>query len=305
MHNHGMFDWNDLRHFLAVVRAGSTLAAAKELRVSQPTVQRRLTELEERMGCKLFERHAAGYRLTEIGEELRPYAEGVEIAILALERKLAARDQALTGTIRVTCPEGMASLLTPLLESFHAQYPGMRVDLVVSDRYLDLSKGEADIALRAGGPRDDALVGRKIADNPWAIYASRSYLARHRPPAGSDDINKHTIIDMDGDLANLHAAKWLRMIAPHAKVIARSNSLSGLLLAVNSGVGLTALPVHIGDSEPVLVRVLDPVPELMSRLYLFVHPDLRSTPRVRAFFDFVIDQMEKFRPLLSGKLPRT
>ncbi|HET9587088.1 MAG TPA: LysR family transcriptional regulator [Bradyrhizobium sp.] len=112
-----MFDWNDLRHFLAVARTGSTNAAAKALRVNQSTVQRRLAALEEGIGRKLFERYPGGYRLTSLGEDIRRHAEAVEAAVAALERRLAATDSSLTGTIRVTCAEGIASfLMTPLLD---------------------------------------------------------------------------------------------------------------------------------------------------------------------------------------------
>lgn len=172
-----VFDWNDLRHFLAVARTGSTNAAGKVLRVNQSTVQRRLAALEEAIGRKLFERHSAGYRLTTLGEDIRAQAEAVEAAVAALERRLAATNSSLAGAIRVTCAEGIASfLMTPLLEAFRLRHPGLRVDLLIADRYFDLAKGEADVAVRAGAAADETLVGRKIADSTWAVYASRAYV---------------------------------------------------------------------------------------------------------------------------------
>src|SRR5262249_54029656 len=232
-----MFDWNDLRYFLAVARTGSTIAAAKALGWSQSTVQRRLARLE---------RHPTGYRLTALGEDLRRYAEEVEEAVAVFERHLAASDKRLTGTVRVTCPEGLVDpLLTPLVDAFQARYPGLRVDLIVTERFLDLSKGEAEIAVRGGEPRDPVLIGRKIADNPWAVYASRSYIERHGRPERPEDINHHAIIDFSGDIANLLLAKWLRSVAPQATIAARSNSVIGLLMAAKSDVGLTILPVQL------------------------------------------------------------
>jgi len=297
-----MFDWNDLRYFLAVARTGSTIAAAKALGWSQSTVQRRLARLERQLGCKLVERHPTGYRLTALGEDLRRYAEEVEEAVAVFERHLAASDKRLTGTVRVTCPEGLVDpLLTPLVDAFQARYPGLRVDLIVTERFLDLSKGEAEIAVRGGEPRDPVLIGRKIADNPWAVYASRSYIERHGRPERPEDINHHAIIDFSGDIANLLLAKWLRSVAPQATIAARSNSVIGLLMAAKSDVGLTILPVQLGDPAEELVRVIDPLPELMSKVYLLVHPDLRHTPRVSAFFDLVIAEMGVFRPILLGK----
>jgi DNA-binding transcriptional LysR family regulator len=300
-----MFDWNDLRHFLAVARTGSTIAAAKALGWSQSTIQRRLARLEQQLGCRLVERHPTGYRLTALGEDLRPYAEEVEEAVAVFERHLASSDKRLTGTVRVTCPEGLVDpLLTPLIDAFQSRFRDLRVDLIVTERFLDLSKGEAEIAVRGGEPRDPTLIGRKIADNPWAVYASRSYIERHGRPERPEDINDHAIIDFSGDIANLLLAKWLRSVAPRATIAARSNSVIGLLMAAKSGVGVTILPVQLGDPAEELIRVIDPLPELMSHIYILVHPDLRHAPRVRAFFDFVIAKIGAFRPVLLGKTRR-
>jgi DNA-binding transcriptional LysR family regulator len=190
------FAWDDLGYFLAFARAGSMQGAARALGVNQSTVQRRIAELQESVGHRLVERHLGSYRLTELGEELLPAAEGVEAAVAAFERRLAARDKCLTGTVRVTCGSGLANRFqrTPLIDAFHAHFPGLRVELVTSDRFLDLSKGEADIAIRLGEPRDEALVGRKIADASWAVYASRSYVERYGRPRDVEDLNRHIIL---------------------------------------------------------------------------------------------------------------
>lgn len=170
-----MFDWNDLKYFLAVARQGSTIAAAKALGLNQSTIQRRIVELEKRLGRKLVMRTASGYRLTDVGKELQPYAERIEAMVLDFERHVADTGRDRSGVIRVTCPEPIVQRMTPLIERFHARYPKLRVEFVMSDRYLDLSKGEADVAFRSGDT-DDELVGRKIADSVWAVYASRSYI---------------------------------------------------------------------------------------------------------------------------------
>jgi len=136
------------------------------------------------------------------------------------------------------------------------------------------------------------------------VYASRSYIERHGRPERPEDINDHAIIDFSGDIANLLLAKWLRSVAPRATIAARSNSVIGLLMAAKSGVGVTILPVQLGDPAEELIRVIDPLPELMSQIYILVHPDLRHAPRVRAFFDFVIAEIGVFRPVLLGKTQR-
>jgi DNA-binding transcriptional LysR family regulator len=298
-----MFDWNDLKHFLAFARTGSMLAAAKTLGVNQSTVSRRLAALEERVGRRLVERHLGGYRLTEHGEQLRPDAERIEAAVAAFERHLASCQKEIAGTLRLTCPTTIAHRLAraSLIDAFHARHPGLWVELVMSDHYLDLAKGEADIAIRSGQSPDQNLVGRKIGETPWAVYASRSYVERHGRPQRVEDIERHFVVAMDGGMTNYRVAQWLRSIAPHATIAARCDSWPGLILAVKSGAGLTPLPIAEGDRDSELVRVIDDIPELLMRIYLVTHPDLHRTPRVRAFFEFVATEIKVFRAVLSGK----
>ena len=277
-----MFDWNDLRYFLAVAREGSTIGAANALKVNQSTVQRRLAALEEAIASQLVERTPTGYRLTEKGMALRPHAEAVQTAVEAFRRQLASFETVLTGTVRVTAPEGIAYL-------------------ILTDRILDLSKGDADIALRAAPLEDSVLIGRKISDLAWGFYASRSYAERYGMMARPEDIKRHAVIQFDQELADIQVSKWLRAIAADAKVAARSSSVTGALFTAKSGVGVALLPSHIGDSEGDLVRLLGPLKEPVSACYLIAHPDLHKAPRVRAFFDFMIEQIEQFRPMLMGR----
>lgn len=297
-----MFEWSDLRHFLAVARHGSTLAAARALGVNQSTVHRRLAEFERRVGHPLVLRHPTGYRLTEIGQSLLPYAQSVENAVIALERRIDGLDTGLEGTIRLTCPEPIVARLTAssLLGQFHEHYPRLRVEFAMSDRYLDLSSGEADIALRSGDPEDPDLVGRKIADSVWAVYASKSYVQHHGRPQSAADLSGHLLVGFDGTMAGHRAAKWLAEVAPGATIAARNNSVLGVLLAVRSGVGVAPLPTTIADSEEDLVQVLAPVPELARGWYLLAHPSLRHTPRIAAFFDFIVEELPAVRSILMG-----
>ncbi len=297
-----MFDWDDLRHFLAVARHGSTIAAAKALDLSQSTVHRRLAELEKRIGRNLVIRHATGYRLTEFGNGLQPWAEQVEKSVASLERYLVAANDAPTGSVRVTCSEsiGYRLMQSQLLETFHSRHSGLRVELIMSDHFLDIAKGEADVAIRAGVPNEETLVGRKIADVPWALYCSRAYLARYGRVERVEDIAGHSVIELDGDIRDHHAAKWLRSVAPTARVVARSNTVPGLLMTVKSGAGLAPLPVPLAIRETDLVSVLGPLPGLYSPIYLLTHPDLRHMPRVRTFFDFIIAEIDSVRAVLTA-----
>lgn len=297
-----MFDWDDLRHLIAVSRHGSTLAAAKALGVNQSTVHRRLAELETRVGLALVKRHPSGYRLSELGETLIGHVLSVETAVMGLERKVQALKHDLKGVIRLTCPEPTVSRIvaTGLLDRFYERYPGLTVEFVTSDRYLDIAKGEADIAFRSGEPADDSLVGRKICDSVWAIYASKSYVQQHGRPGSIAELAGHALIGFDGIMQNHRVAKWLPLAVPNARIVNRNNSMLGTLSAVKAGVGVAPLPTTLGDAEETLIQVLPPVRELTRSWYLLTHPDLRRTPRIAAFVDQVLDDIPALRTALIG-----
>jgi len=294
-----MFDWNDLKYFLAVARHGSTIAAGKALGASQSTVQRRLVELETRIDRKLVTRTPDGYRLTDVGQDLLPYAERIETMVRDLERHVTDAGYDDSGVIRVTCPEPIVQRMTPLIARFHASHPKLRVEFVMSDRYLDLSKGEADVAFRSGDT-DDELVGRKIADSVWAVYASRSYIEQHGKPDQVTDLAGHALVCLDESMSKHRVVTWLKQVAPDARIAARNNSILGLIYAVKSGIGVGPLPTAMADAEPDLVRVLGPIPELARSWRLLAHPDLRRTPRVAAFFDFIVAERDSLKSILTG-----
>jgi DNA-binding transcriptional LysR family regulator len=297
-----MYDWNDLKYLVAVARHGSTTAAARALDVNQSTVQRRLSELEQQLGHALIERQQSGYRLTSLGERMLPFAESVASAATAFEQHLAEAVRAKGGTIRLTCPEPIAMRLAQsgLLERFQSQHADLKIEFVLSDKYIDLAKGEADVALRSGDTDDNVLVGRKIADSIWAIYASRSYLGLHEAPATVTDLQKCPLIGFAEQLSKHRISTWLREVAPNGTYVARSTSVLGLVSAAKSGIGLAPLPIALGDAESELVRVLGPVPELTRAWRILCHPDQRHTPRVSAFFDFVQSELDAWKPILTG-----
>ena len=297
-----MFEWNDLRHLIAVSRHGSTLDAAKALGVNQSTVHRRRAELENRTGLTLVKRHSSGYRLSEVGETLIGHVTSVETAVTALERQVQALKHDLKGVIRLTCPEPIVSRLAQsgLLDRFTERYPDLTVELVTSDRYLDLAKGEADVAFRSGEPVDENLVGRKICDSIWAVYASKNYIQQHGRPASMGDLRGHAMIGFDGIMQNHRAAKWLSAAIPNVRIVNRNNSMLGTLSAVKAGIGVAPLPTTLGDAEESLVQVLPPVEELTRSWYLLSHPDLRRTPRIAAFVDHILDDIPALRMALIG-----
>jgi len=297
-----MFEWDDVKYFLAVARHGSTLSAAKALHLSQSTVQRRIAELERRLGCELVKRHVTGYRLTEFGEEMLPFAEQIERAALAFEQRKATIERGEAGLVRVTCPEPIVYRImkSNLLDRFHARHPNLRVEFIMSDQYVDLARGDADVALRSGDTDDDVLVGRKIADSLWSAYASSPYIDRHGRPEKIGDLARHASIGFDGPMASNRASKWLAEVAPGAPIAARVTSVLGLVSVAKSGVAVVPMPIALGDAESELVRLFEPVPELTRSWRILAHPDRRRTPAVAAFFDFIAHEIAALRPILTG-----
>lgn len=297
-----MFAWDDLQYFLAVARLGSTTAAGKALKVDQSTVQRRLAAFESRIGQSLVERRPTGYRLTAFGEQLLPHAQQVEQSVQALRQHLQSSSRELTGVVRVTCPEPIVYRLSQsaLLERFRAQHPQLQVEFLMSDRYLDLRKGEADVALRSGDTVDLQLVGRKLGDSLWAVYASTGYVERHGRPRDAQELGRHPLVALDESMAGHRAAVWLREAVPGARIAASAGSVLGLVSSVKAGVGLAPLPTALGDAEPDLVRVLGPIPELTRIWRILTTRQLRRTPRVSAFFEFMVGEVQALRPILTG-----
>jgi DNA-binding transcriptional LysR family regulator len=301
-----MDDWNDARLVLAVARAGGLVAAAKAMRVDHSTVFRRLTALETRLG-PLFERGPGGsYHPTAAGARAALAAERMEDEVLGLARDLAGRDHRLTGRLRVTCSETLAyRLLTPTIARFRERHPGIVIELVVDSRVLNLSRREADIALRVARPREGGLWGRKLADVAWTVYGAADYLERVPPLAVPADLANHPLVGWEEGTAGINAADWMTEAVPDAAPVYRTNSLVNQLVAARAGIGLAALPCYLGDPEPGLARALPggPVPALARELWIVTHQDLRRTARARAFFDAVTEGIETDRALVEGRMP--
>lgn len=254
------------------------------------------------MGQALVQRHPSGYRLTAFGEQLLPLAQQVEQSVAALTQHVETFHREVTGVVRLTCPEPLMYRITnsTLLDRFHTRYPGLQVEFVMSDKYLDFAKGEVDIALRSGDTEDNALVGRKVGDSLWAVYASPKYIARRGQPDRVEDLERHDWVGFDETMPNHRATQWLQQVAPAAHVVARNNSVLGLIYSVKAGVGLAPLPTALGDAESDLVRVLGPIPELARIWRVLTTPELRRTPRVAALFDFLVDEVDALRPIITG-----
>ena len=297
-----MFDWNDLRYFLAVAREGSMVAAAKVLGVNQSTVQRRLGALELAIGRVLVERSTNGYVLTDHGQRLVSHAQQTEAVAGDFQRRVNALDDSAAGQVKVASlvTVGQRIIKSGFIDRFQERHPGIQVEMVLGQRVVDLARGEADVAIRGGAPGSDSLIGKKIADLPWAIFASKDYVERHGRPSGPSDLVRHKVIELVDEIEQLPAARWLRSNAPRAQVAARCSNIPSAHLAAKSGAGIAALPYVYANADKDLLCVLGPVPELNYPMYLLVHKDMRKVRRVSAFFEYCARELKPV--LATGKM---
>lgn len=289
-----------------LTRAGTLAAAAAQLGIDASTVHRRLAQLERAVGTRLLERRGRGTALTAAGERLVQHASRVEDEVLAVQREVLGRDIELAGTIRVTAPDDIGSRLLPAhVAAFRRKHPAITIELVLDNRVLDLVRGEADIAIRPRRPAASTdIVGRRVSGFAGALYASRAYLAIRSAPRRRSDLSRHDLVAGDGSLAQSAYGRILTAVSKEERVAFRSNSMLALWRAAALGLGVAALPCFLGDSDPDLVRLFGPEPELGGELWLLYHGDLRQTARVRAFSDFLFDSIRGDRALLEGARPR-
>ena len=299
-----MFDWNDIRCFLAVARHGSTLSASRTLKVSQATVSRRVTVLEEALGVQLFVRGANGYALSERGRAVLPTAEAVEAAAIAFEEGVKAESRRLSGRVLLTTVESAATAwVIPALARLREEHPEISVELVTTDGILDLTRGDADIAIRFGRkPTQESLVVRHLADLDECFYASRELVMRLGRPTSYEDLARYPMVAYGDDRLG-EIGEWMAENIPAATVVQRANALSSIIAAVRAGLGAAVLPSIMGDSLKNLVRLLPPIPP-KSRCWLVTTDAARRQPHVRAVIDRVVEQVEAvMRPMPTGDQP--
>lgn len=292
-------DWDDLRYIRALGTAGTLAGAAEMLGVHHSTVFRRLGRIEAGLGVRLFDRHREGFSLTPAGEEAIATAERLGIEVDELERKLAGRDTRPTGSVRMTTTDTLLNgPLGPILARFRRAYPGIRLEIVTGNPFFSLSRRDADVALRPTAAPPETLVGRRVSTIATAVYAASDYLGQ---APSIDGLDEHAWIAPDDSLSHLPSARWLRTELPGVEPVLRCNTLSGMLAAARGGVGMAALPCFMGDPEPGLVRVREPVAELSVGLWLLTHRDLRRVARIRALLDCLYEELIAERARFEGR----
>lgn len=293
-------DWDDLRHFLALARSGSVRAAGKRLRVSHSTVARRVEGLEARLRTRLFDRSRDGYTLTEAGRRMLARAEGIEGAVDSLERELVGQDERLEGTASITCCDHwIADLLVIGLGPFLAAHPGIELQVAADSRLFDLSKREADIAIRAtarGETPAEHLLGARLQPIYLASYVGAGHVER-LDPEGPD------ARWLGFEDARVQRAMVATSAYPDLPLWGGFSSFELMVRATRQGLGLAMLPTYVGDREPSLVRLTGDTPRHVGELWLVCHPDLRDNARLRAIRAKIRELFEAAAPTFRGECP--
>jgi DNA-binding transcriptional LysR family regulator len=296
----------DLHTLLAIAREGTLAGAARRLRVNHSTVFRRLGAIEARLETRLFERQGGSYVTTAAGEDLLRTAERVEAEVEALERRLSGQDLRLTGSLRLTAPDDLAEVVVmPLLAAFRRDYPDITVELAVDNRMLNLTRREADIALRPTRVPPETLAGRRITALATAVYAAAdSEAASLDDPAQgwpAQGWPSQRWIAWDEGAGPPQVTRWLADNVDRHVIGYRSNSMLNQASAARAGLGLAVLPCFLGDSDRRLKRLSGPLPELDTELWLLTHPDLQRTARIRVLLDLLFDSLRAQRDLFEGR----
>jgi len=297
----GALTVGDLPLVLALARGRTLAAAAESLEVDVSTVFRRLEALEKRLHVRLFDRSARGYQLTEAGERASAAAERIETEIHALDREITGGDQQLSGLLRITASETLSHAVLPkLFAEFHSRHPRIQLVLAIDNRVLDLSRREADIALRTRRPTDTALFGRKLANIAWAFYGTADGSKALRRESGRYDFSRHGVIGWDDPASRVAASEWVLKNVPADRVVYRSSSLVNQLMSVRAGIGVALLPCYLADPDANVRRLSTPLDDVAGELWIVTHKDLKETARVREFLSIVGDGIAAHRKLFEG-----
>lgn len=295
--------WEDYRYVLAIARADGATKAAEQLGVNVSTAFRRLEKIEHAIQTVLFDRSRKGYVLTEAGREVVRAAEIMEQAAFAADRIVTGHDQQLTGEVRITATEALASCFLPRhVKSFQDIHPDLTVTIISENRVLSLAEREADIALRPRRPSDETLIGRKIATFRWGVYGSAELVDDLGPVKRPKDLKGHHFIAWSGTPLAEQFDEWLSRSIPDVKLACRSSNLITNAQLASNSVGLTLLPCLVGGAWPGLKPVLAPLSGSGANreIWLAIHEDMRHNARVRALIDHIVEAARRETALFEG-----
>ncbi|MCF6325520.1 MAG: LysR family transcriptional regulator [Gammaproteobacteria bacterium] len=281
-------NWNDLNIFLEIAREKTLSGAALKLGVAHSTIFRRINNLESNLKVKLFSRNPDGYQLTEIGKEVLADVKGARSHVDAIHRLLDNSNSDLHGDVYVTAPHNLAYRFMPgYIAHFRELYPLIRINLMVSNKQYNLSRLEADLAIRATSHPPIDLVGKKLFTLQWAAYASAEYINTHGQPNNLTEIKQHLLITSDKTLSKLPAYAWIEDNVPRDQVVMRCNDLVSMSSFSQAGIGISLLPDD--QAKPGLIRLFELDKRITSDIWLLIHPDMRQCSRLITFRNFLMN----------------
>ena len=281
-------DWDHLRYFLELARAGTLAAAARRLGVEHTTVARRIQALEKQTGQPLFVREAAGHKLSEAGRQLLPAVEAMEAAWLGVERAAPAAGAGPSGLVRVGVTEGFGTqILARHLAQLTQRHPHLSIDLLAVPRMLHLSRREADIVISLERPKRGTVIVTKLADYRLYLYGQREYLARRPLVARREDLRHHDFISYVDDLLFSKELLFIDQLFPPERFALRSTSIAAQYEAVRAGAGLAVLPAFLADKDPILARVLAQDAAFTRTFWMSMPAEAKHLARIQAVWRFL------------------
>jgi DNA-binding transcriptional LysR family regulator len=293
-------NWDDLRFLLALRRAGSLGAAARALKVEPSTASRRLSSLETALGAQLAARTPEGLVLNDAGELASELAERIDRGIHELVARIGGEDQRPEGTVRLATTESMSVFLMRGLVPLRETHPKIQIELVVSSTALDLTRREADLAVRLFRETNPTLITRKLGAVGWSVFASRDYVERMRIATGPAlSLEGLAVVGYKDPVTRAPGPAWLARNTRPEQVVLSGDSVSAVVNAVRAGLGVSTLPCFVIPDTPTLVR-LTPNVVAHGEAFVVIPPDHRDTARVRLVVDALVALFERERALLEG-----
>ena len=275
-------NWSDVRVFLSVYRKGSTLAASRELGVAQPTVARRIEVLEHGCGFELFHRDTRGFKPTEKARSLYPLAETIENAAGAFFKKCS--DLRRNRTIRITAPDTFSEQSMDILTEFVSTNPGISFEFIPSVRPLDLSKGEADIAIRiTKNEPDETLVCRKISTAKWSMFGAKSYADKYGLPGSVEDLNGHRFVTFQNDAVPSYLHDWLNQHVLPEQIVMSFSETELMKASIKAGHCLGLVNLRVAAAENALIECFGPIEELSRQNLILISPEAWRRPEIKQF----------------------
>ncbi len=288
-----MDNWDEIRTAYQVARKGTVSGAADSLGVHHATVIRHIDALEQRLGVKLFQRHARGYTATEAGHDLLQVAQATDDQFTQLAGRIKGQGEGVSGDLVVTSLEMMSDILTPILIGFQASHPEVRVRFRTGERVFRLEYGEAHVAIRAGRmPDEPDNVVQPFVTQGMALVASEAYAAKYGVPKDISAFHEHYFVGHDDEKSRAPFAKWMRDHVPTNQIVYLASEMRHMRDAVLAGAGIGFVQRHLLDRDLGLTEVIAPDEEWESKLWLVTHVDLHRTAKVQAFLTYLKNEVK-------------